>query len=194
MSDQWGSENWMHSEVPVAEDVQGYSSSTPPLFVANVPDDKPIVKATVEAWDVDVAFNDQLDIGGTLARYSHTEVFNLDEAVQSQPGVYTKTIIDSGSYDGSSWWDDDDATIEYTMYMDYELSYQEQMTLAEKFSPQLYFDLLEVYRPRDIRDFLEHADLKNSSGGLVNSTPTPGILEEYAGTGHYLDLDNAYHT
>jgi hypothetical protein len=80
------------------------------------------------------------------------------------------------------------------MYMDYELSYQEQMTLAEKFSPQLYFDLLEVYRPRDIRDFLEHADLKNSSGGLVNSTPTPGILEEYAGTGHYLDLDNAYHT
>jgi hypothetical protein len=194
MSDQYGSDNWMHSEVPVANDVEHYSSSTPPLFVANVPDDEPIVRATVEAWDVDIAFNDQLDIGGSYALYSHTEVFNLEEAVQDQPGVYTYTHRDSGSYDGSSWWDDDDATIEYTMSIDYELSYQEQMTLAQKFSPQLYFDVLERYRPRDIRDFLENADLMNSTGGLVNSAPTPEILENYAGTGHYLDLDDTYHT
>jgi hypothetical protein len=196
MSDQWDSDNWMHSEVPVAEDVQGYSSSTPPLFVANVPDDQPIVGAEVEAWDVDVALNDQLDIGGVDAftDYSYTAVFNLEQAVQSQPGVYTKTIIDSGSYDGSSWWDDDDATIEYTMYMDYELSYQEQMTLAEKFSPQFYFDLLEVYRPREILAFLENAVLKNSTGGDVTFDPLTDDLADFAGSGHYLDLDNTYYT
>ncbi|MHA2193808.1 MAG: PKD domain-containing protein, partial [Candidatus Thorarchaeota archaeon] len=194
IADQWQSQNWMHSEVPVDDDVQYYRSSDPPLFVANVPDDKDIVGVRVEAWDQDLVFNDKLDIGMGSARYSYSEVFDLDTAVQYQPGGYTNTITHSGSSDGSASADDDDARIVYTISLDYELSYQEQMTLAEKFFPQLYFDVLEVYRPRDISDFLEHADLRNSADVLVDSTPTPDELADYAGTGHYLDLDNAYHS
>ncbi|MHA2003124.1 MAG: PKD domain-containing protein, partial [Candidatus Thorarchaeota archaeon] len=194
VSDQWQSQNWMHSEVPVDDDVEHYSSGNPPLFVANVPDDQDIVGVLVQAWDVDIAFNDQLDIGGLGTRSSYSAVFDLDVATQYQPGSYSLSITDSGSSDGSASSDDDDARIIYSISLDYELSYQEQMTLAQKFSPQLYFDVLEAYRPRDIRDFLEHADLRNSADALVDSTPTPEELADYAGTGHYLDLDNAYHS
>ncbi|MHA2313280.1 MAG: CARDB domain-containing protein, partial [Candidatus Thorarchaeota archaeon] len=188
--DQWQSENWMHSEVPVEDDVQVYSSIDPPLFVANVPDDEAIVLAQVEAWDLDLIDNDRLDLGGQDYDYDSIGSLDLEEAVLSG---YTPTFTASGSRDGSAGSDDDDARIEYTMYMDYELSYQEQMTLAQKFSPQLYFDELEIWRPRDIRDFLARADLEDSSGGLVDSDPTPAELPGYAGMDYNLDLEDAYH-
>ncbi|MHA1951113.1 MAG: PKD domain-containing protein [Candidatus Thorarchaeota archaeon] len=194
MSDQWQSVNSMHSEVPVEEDVQHYSSNDPPLFVANVPDNDPGVVAYVEAWDLDVVFNDRLDLGGTYTDDHVRVIFDLETAAQYQPGEHVETFSSSGSSDGSTSSDEDDARIEFTMYLDYELSYQEQMTLAQKFSPQLYFHQDEIWRPRDIRDFLEHADLKDVSHSVVDSTPTPEELANYVGTGHYLDLDDLYHS
>ncbi|MFX1270732.1 MAG: PKD domain-containing protein, partial [Promethearchaeota archaeon] len=194
VSDQWGSENWMHSEVPVAEDVQSYSSSNSPLFVANVPDDTDIVEVTVEAWDVDLTFNDQLDISFTGEDFSYSALFDLRAATQYQPGGYVVGIADSGSRDGTASSDDDDARISYSLSLDYELSYQEQMKLAEKFLPQLYFDVTEIWRPREISALLDHADLMDDTGTPVDFTPTPDELEAYAGMDYYLDLENTYHT
>ncbi|MFW9889738.1 MAG: hypothetical protein ACFFER_16235, partial [Candidatus Thorarchaeota archaeon] len=194
VSDQWQSENWMHSEVPVAEDVQHYSSGNPPLFVANVPDDMDIVGVMVEAWDQDLAFNDQLDIGGGGADYSYSELFDLKVATQYQPGSYVLPLTGSGSSDGSTDSKDFDARISYSISLDYELSYQEQMTLAEQFSPQLYFDVAEIWRPREITALLDHADLMDSTGTPADFTPTPEELEAYAGMDYYLDLEDSYHS
>ncbi|MFW9911265.1 MAG: PKD domain-containing protein [Candidatus Thorarchaeota archaeon] len=193
MSDQWSSENWMHSEVPVGLEVQHFGSDHPPLFVSNVPDDQAFVSIMVEAWDVDLVINDRLDLGGLNTRRSYA-MYDLEEALENQPGQRSQTIVSSGSYDGSTSDDEDDAAVRYTIYPDYELSYQEQMTLAEQFSPRLSFDVTETWRPRDIRDLLEHADMRNSSGGIVDSTPTPEELADHAGTGDYLDLDDSYHS
>ncbi|MFX1560769.1 MAG: PKD domain-containing protein, partial [Promethearchaeota archaeon] len=189
--DQWSTGNWMNSEVPVAYDVSSYSSSDAPLFVSNVPDDKPTVNVKVEAWDVDLEFDDQLDLAG-FGKAS-TASFNLREAAEYQPGDYQKWAHSSGSDDGSTSSDTDDAYIRYYIYHDYELSYQEQMALAEKFSPQLYIDVLETWYPRDIRDFLDHAILRNFLGIPQDLDPTPAELEAYAGTNTYLDLDILYH-
>ncbi|MFW9842519.1 MAG: PKD domain-containing protein, partial [Candidatus Thorarchaeota archaeon] len=190
--DQWSTGNMMHSEVPVARSVTQLSSSRLPLFVANVPDDDPRVYVDIEAWDVDLDFDDQFDLAG-FGRTSQA-VFNLAEAVMYQPGDYQQWASSSGSDDGSTSSDTDDAYVRYYIYHDYELSYQEQMELAEKFMPQLYFDVAEVWRPRDIQDFLDHAILRDSDGSQADPDPTPAELEAYAGTGAYLDLDNAYHS
>ena len=190
--EQWGTGNWMNSEVPVDEDVSYYSSNDPPLFVSNVPDDEPYFPVYVEAWDVDVALDDQMDLAGFGKEAAAT--FNLEEAARHQPGNYEEWVVSSGSSDGSTSRDTDDATVRFIMYHDYELSYQEQMILVEKFSPQLYLDVAEIWHPRDIRDYLEHADLMNSDDELLDSSPTPEELEDYVGPDFYLDLEQAYHS
>ncbi|MFW9787551.1 MAG: PKD domain-containing protein [Candidatus Thorarchaeota archaeon] len=189
--DQWSTGNWMNSEVPVAYDISTYSSNDSPLFVSNVPDNQPTVWVDVQAWDVDLEFDDQLD----LARIGKTATtgFNLREAAAYQPGDYQQWAHSSGSDDGSTSRDTDDAYIRFYVYHDYELSYQEQMALAEKFSPQLYIDVLETWYPRDIRDFLDHAILMDFFGIPQDLDPTPAELEAYAGTNSYLDLNPLYH-
>ncbi|MFW9795250.1 MAG: hypothetical protein ACFFEE_13160, partial [Candidatus Thorarchaeota archaeon] len=118
---------------------------------------------------------------------------NLAEALAYQPGNFQQWASSSGSDDGSTSSDTDDAYVRYYIYHGYELSYQEQMELAEKFMPQLYFDVVEIWRPRDIQEFLDHAILLDDGGTPIDYSPTPADLEAYAGTGAYLDLDNAYH-
>ncbi|MHA2432510.1 MAG: PKD domain-containing protein [Candidatus Thorarchaeota archaeon] len=192
VSDQWDSGHWIHSEVPVAESVEDYSSSAPPLFVVNVPDHDSSVDIRVEAWDIDIGPDDRLDLGSGSTRQS-SSTFDLATAAQYQLGAYSRSISSSGSADGSRSKDEDDARIEYTISLGYELSYQEQMALAQKFSPQFYFHEDETWRPRDIRDFLENADLGDNWGNIVDSTPTPEELEDLVSGMSYLNLDDSYH-
>ncbi|MFW9870420.1 MAG: PKD domain-containing protein, partial [Candidatus Thorarchaeota archaeon] len=191
VTDNWDSTNWMHSEVPVAEDTSYYSPGSPPLFVANVPDYAPTVAVTVEAWDVDIAEDDQLDLYGFGS--SSWTTFELDTAAQYLPGEYVTSVSSSGSFDGSTSSDTDDATIRYSIYIDYELSYQEQMELAEKFLPQLYIDVLETWHPRDISEFLDNAVLMDDADNPVIYSPTPENLTDYIGPAYYLDLNDTYH-
>ncbi|MFX1481856.1 MAG: hypothetical protein ACFFCP_01560, partial [Promethearchaeota archaeon] len=191
IADQWNSGHWLHSEVPVASDTEVYSPGNPPVFVANVPDDQPQVPVSIQAWDMDIGPDDLLDLAdGTGQTFYLT--FDLETAASHPLGGYGIAGSTSGSADGSYGADEDDARILFSISLDYELSYQEQVALAQKFRPQLYFDQDETWRPRDIQEYLSHSTLETSTGALVDATPTPA---EIAGLSDlYLNLDDTYHS
>ncbi|MFQ5822221.1 MAG: hypothetical protein ACE5I5_19760, partial [Candidatus Heimdallarchaeota archaeon] len=212
ISDQWRSKptQWVHSDpTPLAIGVEDYYFTAD--FPMNVPDDEPTVDIQIAAWDWDLSTDlpevaeevlaallgldslepDMLDISRSPRKILHI-MYYLDDYYGHRQGTWSGDTSNEVSIGVAG----KRALIEFSVKTEYELSYEEQRELAEEYSPILYFRFDEKHSPRDIRDFLDHAVLKDGSGNKIISTLKPENLTNYSGENYkdyYLDLDDTYH-
>ena len=208
--DAWESNHWVHSEIPIAQNVDDYSFSA--AFPINVPDDKSTeeIRMSIKALDYDRGV-DIVDLESRIREFLRNEI---DKALKKIPSKFRgwakgkimdalDATLDSMLFEAATdaLWDDSleisgskpvlditynlvdetwvgdthnsvssggDATIQFNVYREDELPYEEQLRLAEEYSPILYFHEEETWFPRDVRDMLENANLWHTS--IVPST------------------------
>ena len=190
--DLWNSDLWTNSKVPLVENVE--TATGPWTLYRNIPDDQKLTKIAVQGWDDDPVYNDLLDICdvGKYLNLVFDAEYNLWWDIEEQfPRPAGSYGLFSGTDDGSILVNnfDFDAEIELTVEIVSELSEVTKQTLANDYSPVLYFHEDENYYPYPVEAITEHSDLYQDGAGKVNGFDgTPNDLVIPNGDQFYLDF------